>query len=325
MEDKIRSIYRDTNFSVEEKSRKVFELLNQYKAPKAQEVTEDKEDKEDKEDEDEDDKEDKEDKECSHYIRQNLIQCPNKDCEKWVNCRLCHDEAVDTHQLDRFGIIQIKCRKCKTIQSTSNECIKCLEQFATYYCDICHIWTGEEIYHCEKCGLCRRGKKENYQHCDICSACMSPEHKCRPDLLSGRCTICQDDLFSTTKPIVQLPCLHAIHQECILLHSKNDFRCPNCNKSIGDLTELWNRISQAVSEEFFPEPYCFWKSEIHCVDCLSKSIVKFHYRFHQCPSCGSYNTDKIRNIPSDDSNNHEDLYSDEYETSSEGDDDNNFD
>lgn len=289
MEQEIRSIYADQTLSSEEKSRRVFELLNPNQKQSSLTLKKKKR---------------KQETECTHYERNCILQC--HQCLNYYQCRFCHDENEADHSMDRFKIDTIRCYECQYVQSPSNECELCHSKFAKYYCDVCHLWTNDEIYHCNQCGLCRKGSSDLYQHCETCDACMVPNHKCRENLLSGNCTICLEDLFTTTRPIIQLPCTHTIHQDCLREYQKNDYRCPNCHKSIGDLTELWNQITAYINAEIFPEPYCYWKSEVQCVDCSEISITKFHYRYHQCQKCNSYNTKKLRSIPYDeesDSNN----------------------
>ena len=45
-------------------------------------------------------------KDCKHYKRGCDIQCVK--CLKWCQCRLCHDEQIHDHLIDRFATI--RCR-----------------------------------------------------------------------------------------------------------------------------------------------------------------------------------------------------------------------
>ncbi len=54
---------------------------------------------------------------CVHYERQCNIVAPC--CGQIFGCRLCHDEKISDHQLDRYGIREVVCKECNTRQPTS--------------------------------------------------------------------------------------------------------------------------------------------------------------------------------------------------------------
>ena len=66
--------------------------------------------------------------------------------------------------------------------------------------------------------------------------------------------------------------------------------------SIADFSDIWDRLAELLVDEQLPEPYDKWESEISCLDCQHQAIVSFHYQYHRCPSCKSYNTQKLRVI-----------------------------
>ena len=39
---------------------------------------------------------------CSHYQRKCDVKCP--DCFQWFTCRLCHNDKVVDHEMNRFKI-----------------------------------------------------------------------------------------------------------------------------------------------------------------------------------------------------------------------------
>lgn len=107
---------------------------------------------------------------CTHYKRNIKIQC--FDCRRWYTCRLCHDEAVPEHHLERKKIQNMLCMFCKTPQPAAEYCKKCGTLAAQYYCDICKLWDNDarrRIYHCDDCGICRRGEGlgKDYVHCKV--------------------------------------------------------------------------------------------------------------------------------------------------------------
>ena len=74
--------------------------------------------------------------------------------------RLCHDEAMPTHRMDRNAVSEMVCMECGTRQPVGSHCTHCATQMARYYCNICHLFDdqeGRDIYHCPFCNVCRCG------------------------------------------------------------------------------------------------------------------------------------------------------------------------
>merc|ERR1719410_541495 len=130
---------------------------------------------------------------CDHYERNCSIIAPC--CGACFGCRICHDECPvlpperfgvqrqeqqtrrqdrstslpaswtsmpepESHNIDRFAIREVICRKCFTRQSSKTDtCIQCGVLFGEYHCNICNLWmsNGEKPYHCNACGFCRVG------------------------------------------------------------------------------------------------------------------------------------------------------------------------
>tara|TARA_Y100000590_G_scaffold463526_1_gene630505 strand:- start:1314 stop:2222 length:909 start_codon:yes stop_codon:yes gene_type:complete len=236
--------------------------------------------------------------ECNHYKRKCMMQCPNKDCLLFVNCRLCHNENRE-HKLDRFNIKKIKCKECNLIQPPSNKCIKCKIIFSKYYCKICNLWDSTEnkdIYHCKDCKICRVGKKEDYIHCLKCNLCINKDsynsnHKCFANNSNSNCPICSEDMFSSTNPVNLLQCGHCIHAKCLKEYTKTKYSCPICRKSLSNLKSHWNYLKELIKQRPMPEEYKDWKVKIFCNDCEKKCIVSKHFIGNECNNCNSYNTD----------------------------------
>lgn len=237
---------------------------------------------------------------CQHY--QAGCKLRAECCDGWFPCRLCHDEASD-HLIDRFSIRYMLCMYCQTAQRAGKVCRQCQKVLAHYYCDICHLWDDDErrnIYHCDKCRICRRGLREEYTHCDRCSGCITtkhfPTHKCLEGSLQSNCPICGEDLFSTTSAVVFMPCGHAIHFICHQDHIKISYQCPICLKSLNNMSYLFTRIDELMATQQMPEEYANVRSLILCNDCEQKTTTKFHFVYHRCENCRSYNTKLLGTI-----------------------------
>jgi hypothetical protein len=188
----------------------------------------------------------------------------------------------------------------------NKECSLFRGKFASYYCDICHLYSDNpvsEIYHCEKCKICRIcniGKKpSDFFHCDKCGGCINKElentHKCVTDALRNDCCICLDNIFLSRETVVVLPCGHAIHGTCFNSSIKqNKYTCPLCRKIMikGDALDIMIRqYDDIISLYPYDENI---KAEISCNDCAFKGEVAFHPIGLKCGGCGGYNTMKIR-------------------------------
>lgn len=254
IKDKILEINKNNNLTKEEKNKLINNLMN----PKKDNLLEDK----------------KELIECNHYIKKCnnfLFEC----CNKYYPCHRCHnsysDELTDSpcHKScikSDLKIIQITCESCGQNQIPSNQCVNpaCQIQFAPSYCNICYIWTQTpHIYHCSSCKICRVGKAEELVHCDPCGMCFKSEffqtHKCTKTKVSDRiCALCLESLFDSQTSVSTLNCGHIIHGTCMenLLQS-NEYRCPNCRKSMIDMESHWNFLRyqiklQPIPKQLFP-------------------------------------------------------------------------
>jgi uncharacterized CHY-type Zn-finger protein len=106
---------------------------------------------------------------CVHYHRNVKLECHT--CKKWYTCRFCHDEVED-HALIRRDTENMLCMLCGHAQPAGQNCRKCEEQTAQYYCDICKLWDNDSkksIYHCDDCGICRigQGLGKDFFHCQV--------------------------------------------------------------------------------------------------------------------------------------------------------------
>ncbi len=191
---------------------------------------------------------------------------------------------------------------CKTEQKISNHCvnINCqfTNQFTLYYCYICklHNNTEKDIYHCDQCGICRIGLKEKNFHCENCNMCYllsaKNNHQCFNNKFDMVCSICRENLFRSRHSAINFnKCPHSMCSFCFDQYIKNEYKCPICNKSIIDMSNLWESIDAIMLNDIMPEEYKQTTTNILCNDCntLSKSI-RYHFQYHKCDQCGSYNT-----------------------------------
>ncbi|OQS04246.1 hypothetical protein THRCLA_03511 [Thraustotheca clavata] len=217
------------------------------------------------------------------------------------------DEA-EKHAFDRYATEKISCMQCHTVQPVGKTCTNqaCGIEFARYFCDVCKFYDDDptkDIYHCEKCRICRIGKGLgiDYFHCDKCNACMSitlKKHKCVERSLESDCPICHVYMFTSTTPVMFLPCGHCMHVACYEDYTLTNYICPLCSKSLGDMRAYFARIDDLLAQEQMPSEYSNYRSQIYCSDCERKSETKFHFVYHKCQyeDCMSYNTKVLKHF-----------------------------
>ncbi|KAH6799025.1 hypothetical protein C2S51_035509 [Perilla frutescens var. frutescens] len=233
---------------------------------------------------------------CKHYKRNCKLLAPC--CNKLYTCIRCHDDLTD-HSVDRKAIMKMMCMKCLIIQPIGP---KCTSQscggfsMGRYYCRICKLFDDQrQIYHCPYCNLCRVGKGLgiDYFHCMKCNACMSKflfVHVCREKCLEDNCPICHEYIFTSNSPVKSLPCGHLMHSSCFQDYTCSHYICPICSKSLGDMQVYFGMLDALLAEEKIPEEYSGRIQDILCNDCEKRGTASFHWLYHKCPNCGSYNT-----------------------------------
>lgn len=60
------------------------------------------------------------------------------------------------------------------------------------------------------------------------------------------------------------------------------------------MTEYFKRIDAMLAQHKMPAEYENWASYILCNDCEKKSEAKYHFLYHKCGPCGSYNTKVLK-------------------------------
>ncbi|KAK6924931.1 Zinc finger, CHY-type [Dillenia turbinata] len=233
---------------------------------------------------------------CKHYKRncKLLASC----CNQLHACRYCHDDVSD-HPMDRKSTTKMMCMKCLKIQLIGQTCstVSCNNlMMAKYYCRICKLFDDErEIYHCPYCNLCRVGKGLgiDYFHCMNCNACMSRSlsvHVCREKCFEDSCPICHEYIFTSTSPVKALPCGHLMHSMCFQEYTCTSYTCPVCSKSLGDMQVYFGMLDALLADEKMPDEFSGQTQVILCNDCEKRGVAPFHWIYHKCPLCGSYNT-----------------------------------
>ncbi|XP_010533417.1 PREDICTED: uncharacterized protein LOC104809216 isoform X2 [Tarenaya hassleriana] len=233
---------------------------------------------------------------CKHYKRNCKLLTPC--CNQLFTCIRCHDEVAD-HSVDRKQISKMLCMKCLVIQPIGPNCSNPSCNYLSmgkYYCKICKLFDDErEIYHCPYCNLCRVGKGlgNDYFHCMKCNACMSlslVDHVCREKCLEDNCPICHEYIFTSSSPVKALPCGHLMHSSCFQEYTCSHYTCPICSKSLGDMQVYFRMLDALLAEEKMPDEYINQTQVILCNDCERKGKASYHWLYHKCPYCRSYNT-----------------------------------
>lgn len=85
-------------------------------------------------------------------------------------------------------------------------------------------------------------------------------------------------------------CGHVIHKECFRKHTENGYTCPLCQKSLTDMSEYFQQLDERLARETLPPEVANRRTRVSCRDCDERSVVQFHFKYHKCAICGSYNT-----------------------------------
>ncbi|XP_047337425.1 zinc finger protein BRUTUS-like [Impatiens glandulifera] len=237
---------------------------------------------------------------CNHYKRNCKLVAAC--CGKLFTCRFCHDEVSD-HTMDRKATAEMMCMHCLMIQAVGPSCVtpSCNGFFmAKYYCNICKFFDDERtVYHCPFCNLCRLGKGlgKDFFHCMTCNCCLAlklVDHKCLEKSLETNCPICCEFLFTSSAAVRALPCGHYMHSACFQAYACSNYICPICSKSMGDMAVYFGMLNALLASEELPEEYRGLVQDILCNDCERKGTANFHWLYHKCGFCGSYNTRVIK-------------------------------
>ena len=242
---------------------------------------------------------------CAHYKRHCKLVAPC--CNSSFVCRFCHDDVSD-HTINRYAVKEMVCMECGTRQPVANECKQCKMSMAKYHCNVCNLFddSGEAIYHCPFCNVCRRGKGlgVDFYHCMKCNACVSLQHgkhECSERGMDTECPVCKEFLADSETPVKELPCGHLMHATCFETYTRHYYTCPICRKSLGDFSVYFRMLDAILADEReddLPDALKGKTQRVACNDCGKESDAKFHFVYHACEHCRSYNTRVLSFVPS---------------------------
>ncbi|KAG6475655.1 hypothetical protein ZIOFF_064884 [Zingiber officinale] len=86
---------------------------------------------------------------------------------------------------------------------------------------------------------------------------------------------------------------------CFQAYTCSHYTCPVCSKSLGDMAVYFGMLDALLAAEELPEEYRDRCQDILCNDCGKKGTSPFHWLYHKCGFCGSYNTRVIKTDMSD--------------------------
>ena len=234
---------------------------------------------------------------CKHYKRKCKLVAPC--CDQAFTCRFCHDDVSD-HTVNRYAVKEMVCTVCKIRQAVAAECASCKTSMAKYHCNVCNLFddSSAAIYHCPFCNVCRRGKGlgVDFFHCMKCNACVSLQHgkhECSERGMDTECPVCKEFLAESETPVKELPCGHLMHATCFTTYTRHYYTCPLCRKSLGDFSVYFRMIDAILadeSEHSMPTSIEGKTQKVLCNDCCKESEAKFHFVYHACANCRSYNT-----------------------------------
>ncbi|KAJ1731399.1 hypothetical protein LPJ72_003962 [Coemansia sp. Benny D160-2] len=199
--------------------------------------------------------------------------------------------------MDRHAVELMRCMLCSESQPVAQSCRKCLAILGHYYCDKCKLLDDDKsknIFHCDRCGICLSGCKSDYYHCDTCEACVSvsarDKHGCKEKRLHCDCPICGEQFFDSVHSIIQAECLHLMHEPCLNKHIQYSYKCPVCSASLCDTKPIFTEIDSYMRISCMPVEYRKTQALVFCNDCHKRSVTRFHFIYHKCQDCSSYNT-----------------------------------
>ncbi|KAF2317795.1 hypothetical protein GH714_041109 [Hevea brasiliensis] len=239
---------------------------------------------------------------CEHYKRNCKLRAAC--CGKLFTCRFCHDKVSD-HSMDRKATSEMMCMRCLKIQPVGPVCTtpSCGGfSMAKYYCTICKFLMMKGMFIIVLSAIyavLEMGLGVDFFHCMKCNCCLAMklvDHKCREKGLEINCPICCDFLFTSSLSVKALPCGHFMHSNCFQAYTCSHYICPICSKSLGDMSVYFGMLDALLASEELPEEYQDRCQDILCNDCDKKGTAPFHWLYHKCRFCGSYNTRVIKDM-----------------------------
>jgi hypothetical protein len=115
-------------------------------------------------------------------------------------------------------------------------------------------------------------------------------HECRP--VPAGCPACGDALVDGAAPYRLLPCGHAMHSHCFREWARTSYTCPVCRRSAGDMRAFFEMVDALLARDAaaMPPDLAARTQAAACNDCGWRGETAFHFVYHKCGGCGSYNT-----------------------------------
>ena len=114
--------------------------------------------------------------------------------------------------------------------------------------------------------------------------------------------MCKDFMFDSETPVKTLPCGHLMHTSCFETYTRHYYTCPLCRKSLGDFTVYFRMLDAILADERQKkkaeeedkedkeETKEQKQQKVKCNDCAEVTMAEFHFVYHACGKCRSYNT-----------------------------------
>ncbi|KAL6007536.1 hypothetical protein ACLOJK_033034 [Asimina triloba] len=169
--------------------------------------------------------------------------------------RFCHDKVSD-HSMDRKATVEMMCMRCLKIQAVGPVC---------------------------KTPSCEGFSMAKY-YCNICKFF---------DDESWRSTNAGKKVLKPIVPYVVTFYSHQVQQSEPYLVATSCIRLA-FSKSLGDMAVYFGMLDALLATEELPEEYRDRCQDILCNDCDKKGTARFHWLYHKCGFCGSYNTRVIK-------------------------------
>lgn len=232
---------------------------------------------------------------CRHYSRECHVVAPC--CGRIFPCHRCHDESgICTQSLARNkkDIREVVCRHCGRRGPARKACKYCKRLFATYFCELCKVWSNGPGFHCAQCGFCISAKKSETRHCTTCNACYplsSRHHQCVPagGIPNQSCAGCGKSLSRSTQRVTTMQCGHSMHETCFIHHTTRSYNCPLC-RSEQDLKAAYGAMRRRRTSAHVT---------VKCNSCGEVSLTQMiQNRPLQCPVSGCHSSNVVYIPPS---------------------------
>jgi len=192
-----------------------------------------------------------------------------------------------------------------------------------YHCPFCNLCRrgkglGKDFFHCMQCNSCVSltmgphdcgaktragggGGGGNTKAGDGAPGAVPAAHGHVSGAMESDCPVCKDFLWNSDTPVKAMPCGHMMHTRCFEAYTKHYYTCPLCRKSLGDFSAYFRMLDAILEEEKegvlgedgdtdATAAKTKTTQNVSCNDCGETTIAPFHFVYHKCVTCHSYNT-----------------------------------